>query len=170
MIDPYTNKTDIRGKIILKVDKKSRLFYISENKYYTISFPFTVLENEEDDQIFFSSAYVKNIDSQIISSILAALTCDPQNSSQCAYTFIEPIVDDQNQNIWPIIKDLLFSESGYLRYDHDPEHEDGLMHPLDHYDIFYSPKSTFKLGLNDSIESTKLLDLFDSTTNCHYLS
>lgn len=170
LIDHYVHKTDIRGKLILKVDKKSRLFYISENKYYTITFPFKVLYDDTDDKIFFSSGYIDNIDSQILSSIVSILTCDPQNNSQCIYDFVDPILDDPNQNIWSIIKELLFSEDGYLRYDHDPAHEDGLIHPLHHYDIFYSSKSTFKLGLRDSIESITLLDMLDSTTDCHYLT
>jgi len=34
------SKEKIAGKIILIVDKMSRLFFISENKYYSIAFPF----------------------------------------------------------------------------------------------------------------------------------
>ena len=60
-------------------------------------------------------------------------------------------------------------EDGYIRYDYDEKHENDDVHPLNHYDIFYSSFSTFKVGLRDRLRTEDMLDFLDSNTICHYL-
>lgn len=74
--------------------------------------------------------------------------------------------ENENENIWEFIKDILIYEDAYIRYDHDEENfniykEKGeeKKHPLHHLDIFYSTGSTFKLGLKDKINIEKFLYL-----------
>jgi len=42
--DFVVSDEDSMGKVILYIDKMSRLFFLSENKYYSIVFPFHFLE------------------------------------------------------------------------------------------------------------------------------
>ena len=64
---------------------------------------------------------------------------------------------------------MLFEE-GYIRYDHDEINENGLLHPLFHYDIFYSSNTTFKIGLKTSINCDHFIDLLQVESNCHFLN
>lgn len=82
-------------------------------------------------------------------------------------------VDDIAQfdlRIWALFRDLLISEEGYIRYDYDEEHENGHHHPINHFDVFFSNSSTFKLGLHSRTDIDAFIDLLDSNTECHYVS
>lgn len=72
-------------------------------------------------------------------------------------------------DIWCLFRELLISEDGYIRYDHDPDNAAGDMHPLHHLDVFYSSGSTFKLGLRNSIDTATFEDYLDITTACRYI-
>ena len=39
------------------------------------------------------------------------------------------------------------------------------MHPINHYDIFYSNSATFKLGFEKKLELEKFIDMLDITTD-----
>ena len=64
---------------------------------------------------------------------------------------------------------LLSMELGYIRYDYDPEHENGKFHPLHHLDINYSSKGTYKLGMNNKIQINDFVDLLDVKKECRYI-
>lgn len=168
--DEYITKKDFKGKIILRIDKMSRLFFFTQKKYFSISFPFKV--NKLGESINFSSKYIDSIDSKLTSDIISLLRCEKNEVTECAYEFFEPILDyvtKENKYIWSLINELIFNEDGYIRYDYDKENENGLIHPVNHYDIFYSSNSSFKIGLNSSIEDKELIDLLDINTNCHFI-
>lgn len=60
-------------------------------------------------------------------------------------------------------------ETGYIRYDYDPDHENGTLHPLYHFDVNYSSKGTYKMGINKKMEKEDFVDLLDIKTKCHYI-
>ncbi|WP_419671521.1 hypothetical protein [Aliarcobacter butzleri] len=169
LVYDYTTRSEICGKIILKIDKMSRIFFFTEKKYFSISFPFNVSEN---DGIKFSSKYIPNIDNEITSEIISLLRCNEENSINCIYEFIEPILEftSKTDYIGTLINELIFNEDGYLRYDYDEVHQSAKLHPLYHYDIFYSNHSTFKIGLNNNIEFEKIIDLVNINTDCHFIN
>ena len=169
LIYDYTTRTKITGKIILKVDKMSRIFFFTEKKYFSISFPFNVIEN---NGIKFSSKQISDIDNEITSEIVSLLKCNEGNSINCIYEFIEPLLEftSKNEYIGTLINELIFNEDGYLRYDCDEIHQNAKIHPLHHYDIFYSNHSTFKIGLTDNIEHEKIIDLVNINTDCHFIN
>ncbi|OSI12532.1 hypothetical protein BWD07_05380 [Neisseria canis] len=72
--------------------------------------------------------------------------------------------------VYEILNSLLIMEDGYIRYDHDEERENGKLHPLYHYDIFYESGNTFKIGLTQKINVENLIDFVDITTDCHYIT
>ena len=97
----------------------------------------------------------------------------------CSLDFIAPICEFEencNEFFWAFLRELLLMEDGYIRYDFDSEHfseykkrgEDH-KHPENHYDLFYSTQATFKLGLENKIKDTELIDLLNINTNCKYI-
>lgn len=61
-----------------------------------------------------------------------------------------------------------FLKMAIFRYDCDVANENGAVHPLHHYDVFYSSNSTFKIGLKNELEKETLIDLLQIETNCHF--
>lgn len=160
-------------KMILYKDKMSRLFFVSENKIYSITFPFNINQTKSEISINYKNRL--DIDSQNITSLLSILKSPTINSDNCL-EFIDPIVS-YDQNLWTTFRDLLILEDGYVRYDKD---EDGFQkakkdghenkHPLNHIDIFYTNQATFKLGLKQEYTGTDLIDLMERNTDCKYLN
>ena len=167
---------DVKARLFLCIDKMSRLFLIKDKKYYSIVFPFVTYENEGA----FRFSYYENeyVDSRLISQALAIISCD-KFQEKCSLDFITPISseEDYNENFWIFLREILLTEDGYIRYDHD---EDGYntalgngyqhRHPLHHFDLFYTNKATFKLGLKAAITNDDFYDLLDVKTDCKYLT
>jgi len=159
-------------KMILSIEKMSRLIFVSENKLYSIYFPFNLTYSESELTMNYKN-YL-DIDSQNISILLSILKSPYLNSENCL-DFIDPIVN-LDQSFWITLRDLLITEDGYIRYDKDEirfkeaqtkkeEHR----HPLNHIDIFYSNQVTLKLGLSVEYVEDDLIDLMNINTNCKYL-
>jgi len=157
------------GQIVLVVSKMSRLFYFSKDKYFSVNFPFAATETEEG--LIYSSKYVSDIDSGITSQVLSVVSSEDSFNTDCIFEFADPIatIVDYNLNFWSFLRELLLYEDGYIRYDYDEKHQDGLLHPLNHYDIFYSSGATFKIGLKQRIERETIIDLLRIGSNCHFL-
>ena len=157
------------GKVILYIDKMSRLFFFSENKYYSIVFPFHFLEENGKYKVVFQSHM--EVNSQLIAKVISIIKCD-EFKAQCSLDFVEPICDiedDCDENFWIFLRELLLMEDGYIRYDYDYEHTNGDLHPLNHYDLFYSSKATFKIGLSNKLNEKEFVDLLDINSDCKYL-
>lgn len=158
-----------KGTLTLVVSKMSRLFYFSDNKFFSIAFPFLVFER--DGELEFSSKTVKLIDSKVTSDVISVIARDGFQDLECALEFVDPIMEiaDFEPFFWPFILNLFMYEDGYIRYDYDEKYENGDHHPLNHYDIFYSSLSTFKVGLRSRLQADSMLDFLDSNSICHYL-
>jgi hypothetical protein len=158
------------GQIVLAVSKMSRIFFVSEAKVYSLAFPFFV--TEKDGIFSFKTHSHSSIDHRVSSDLLSLLEAPKTFSSNEVLEFAESI-DDIAQfdlQIWALFRDLLMSEEGYIRYDYDEEHQNGHHHPINHFDVFFSNNSTFKLGLHSRTDINAFIDLLDSNTECHYVS
>ena len=177
LIKPEIKDSEIKGKMILRFGKMKRLFFFTENKFFSIIFPF-FLKEENGDMIFYSNE-ISNIDSCTTSQVLGLIKSE-QFDSACALEFAEPIYDcDCNRDdlFWGFFKKLLLMEDGYIRYDADPEtfkkyddRGEGDKHPEHHYDVFCSSNVTFKIGLRSEISDDNFIELLDSNSNCKFLS
>lgn len=169
LVNDTIDKSRVNGELILMVSKMSRLFYFSENKFFSITFPFLVIEN--DGELEFSSNTVKIIDSKVTSDVISVVSKNGFQDVECALEFVDPIIEiaDFEQLFWPFLLNLFMYEDGYIRYDYDEKYEKGDHHPLNHYDIFYSSLSTFKVGLRNRLKADAMLDFLDSNSICHYL-
>lgn len=167
------------SKIILYVDKMSRVLFCFENKLFTFQFPLQIrVDSGPPKRIkFFFRDFEINA---MISSLLIAIFSqesifDGELESVANKIFEEYCNDEWGDCIaWDVfcelVKELMFFEPGYLRYDHDVEHMQDLVHPEHHLDFFYSSGATMKLGLREVIDSEWMLDLLDVGTKCKFIT
>lgn len=73
-------------------------------------------------------------------------------------------------NLWALFTSLYAYEPGYIRYDYDPENENGHVHPRYHLDINYSKRGTYKIGLWENMTIDSFTELLDLSTDCYYAS
>lgn len=157
------------GELLLNVTKRSRLFLFSENKYFSIGFPFFV--EELDGMLRFSTKNIKSVDSKITTDVISIISAADKLECCSGLEFIEAVVDieESEPEFWPFLLSLLMYEDGYVRYDHDPKHENGDLHPLNHYDFFYSSFTNCKVGLRNKLNDNEMVDLLSPDTACHYI-
>ncbi|MFR8711872.1 MAG: hypothetical protein ACLVEN_06525 [Anaerotignum lactatifermentans] len=172
-----TTKIVDNKKLILYIDKMSRLFFCVKDKIFSFRFPFYVSVNMEDNSISISFKDYFEFDS-IKSSLLLAILEQEDLFNGTLENVNEKILQEIIENEWEnidlddmceLVKYLMLFEPGYLRYDHDVEHANGEMHPEHHLDIFFSSNVTMKLGLKNSVESEWLIDLVNILTECKYI-
>ncbi len=161
-------------KILLQIDKMSRLFFFIENKYFSISFPFLVRETNEWRLEFFMRDTL--IDQSTISSIKTII----YQLSSDGYSLLDFLSNDSDNNydasLARIINELILIEDWYIRYDYDEisylEHvKKGTWdnHPPNHYDLFYSNRVTFKIWLKSKLREQEFVDFLDRETKCIFL-
>ncbi|WP_454046348.1 hypothetical protein [Chryseobacterium sp. Marseille-Q8038] len=163
------NEDASSSKMRLVIDKMSRLFFYKEKKYFSISFPFTVIYNE-DQNIEINSYSGKKIDNKSISAIISIVDSPEFKLNPSLIDFyIEPnnIVDS---NGLFLLEEIFMFEPSYVRYDNDPDNENGNLHPLNHIDLNYSQYSTFKIGLNQNISQIYFENLHNIKTDCSFLT
>lgn len=154
------------GEIILLISKMSRLFFVSDVKIFSIRFPFFAREIE--GQLAISSVYVENIDSKVTSDIISFFSSSDIFEFPDFLDFAD-YLPDEDERIWNLVRDLLLFEDGYIRFDHDPKNANGTIHPLNHFDIFYTDQCSFKVGTNQKLSVSDMIDLLDRETPCRYL-
>lgn len=160
---------DVAGKMVLYVDKMSRIFFMSERKIFSIALPFVVKE-EADGRLTFSDLLHPIIDSKVTSEIISLLESETLFSTPDIYVFLDEIspISNYDSDLWQLFRKLLLAEDGYIRYDFDEAHVDGHRHPLHHLDVFYESHTCFKLGLHRQIDGAVFQDILDLTTDCYY--
>ena len=161
-----------QGLVVIKKDKMSRVFYEIKGKCFSYQFPFNIEVNDKDEFKFYENSLGVELDNQLISILIDIFNRDiiEQNCLDEIYYELgcaEEILEIDS--IWILVKKLISFESGYLRFDHDPERQHGHIHPLNHFDVYFSSGSTFKIGLNKLITLEDFFDILDSNTECHYL-
>jgi len=163
-----SHKSNNKLKMHLIVSKMNRLFFESEDKHYSISFPFNSVLNE--GYIFFSNNYLTDVDSKVTSDVIALINDDTFISGNIMYDFIDGLNEEigNDHKFWNFILQLFLSECGYIRFDHDKERQEAVFHPENHFDIFYSQYSTWKVGLKDKLSIDDFINHIDNDYNCQY--
>lgn len=165
-----------KGKIVIYIDKMSRIFFEMENKIFSFCFPFSLEQMRDGKYKIYDSLLDLEITNQMISMLYSIFQEEGKlgESLESVMDFVLESAEDFEykdvDNLWGIIFRLWHTEYGYVRYDYDPLHEDGAKHPLHHLDINYSGSVTYKVGLNTSMNILKLKNILDITTECAYLS
>ena len=159
----YLNVDSSEEKAMLRVNKESRAYFFSKNKYFSVCMPFHI-EEKENDLKFFSKTYGE-IDSVVVTDLLSLFEGE-RNVFNSNFEYIEDNIilrENPRPGLWELIQDMFCYDSGYLRYDHDQENYNEECHPIDHLDIFCSSSSTFKLGVKAGFSEDDFLDLLDSS-------
>ena len=161
---------DVAGVLILHVDKMSRIFISSEEKSFSTSFPFSIYE--KDSLLEFGATSCPVVDNKVTSDIISLINANNILCSRNVVEFADPLMDISGDPdmIWELFRDLMLCDDGYIRIDHDPDNENGKIHPLDHIDIFYSQSATFKIGLLERPDLTGFHDILNYRTDCHFLT
>jgi hypothetical protein len=169
-INQYISDQDAVGQIVLSISKMSRITFKIENKIFSIAFPFKV--SESDGQVSIYSESLGEVDSVVISEVIEIFTDESIQNSSCVSEFATHVLEkaELKPGFWPFVKELIYMEDGYLRYDLDVDRENGHLHPEHHLDIFYSSKATFKLGLNEQLNDEELINILNTTTDCRYVT
>ena len=164
------------NKLILNVDKMSRLFYSIENKIFTINFPFSVYKVESID---FLKLKYNNIEiDSYISSLLISIFEENETFSIPFDNMKEFVLQHMAENGWneadpqdvcDIIKKLIVFETGYLRYEYDQLHANARIHPQNHIDFYYESNNEIKVGLDNRIDSKWLVDFSNINTECKFI-
>lgn len=160
-----TTQLDCQTKIKLVVDKMSRIFIFKSNKYFSVVFPFTVYLSEGNIDKITTKEGIE-INSKNLSSAYSSM------KNEYNYPFTPETTESLEPFETPgilLIQEILLSEPGYLRFDFDPDLENGHLHPLNHLDINYSNEGTYKLGLLSTPLEEVFEDILNLKTNCHYL-
>ncbi len=167
------------GEIMIIVDKMSRLFCFEDNKYFSMVFPFEIEITEGKDTIYkiYDSILDIEIDSRLnalMKRILGQIdfshnTIDEIIEKAYFDVFGDEYTEDEVEKCFNLILRLLSTELGYIRYDYDAEHEKGALHPLYHFDVNYSSKGTYKLGIDKKMKMEDFVDLLDIKTECRYI-
>lgn len=160
-VDPHS-----KCKIRLVVDRMNRLFFISESRMYSISFPFSVSVFEQRPA--FTCVSGEPFDSRAISAITSIVE-DGQFALNPSLVNYYLQADSSDTIGISVLEEIFRAEPGYIRFDHDRERENYKRHPLNHVDINYSTYSTYKIGMDDKMLSTDFEDMLNTLTDCTYL-
>lgn len=159
--------------LVLKIDKMSRFIFTSPDKHFSIVCPFKIKEINIDGKKSYLFYLKDNTEISHLLMSRATGILNEQIFSKNLNDFIEKVFDDCSyidEPLWNLLKHLYLLESGYLRFDHDNEGENGDIHPLNHLDIYYSDDVTFKIGLKKKITHNEMIDLLNNNLERKYLS
>lgn len=182
---PYARESECDGAHFLVVVKHdmSRFFIVKERQITSGFVPLNI-------QIVNDNLYIKLQDFsldfaiiRILQIILSELRYQEDMYGQLTLSDIigitdnclddsfseDDLSDEVRIKIHATLSHLLYCEDSYFRYDIDDVNENGIIHPLHHFDIFYSNLSTFKLGLNTHHNVQNILDILDKESGCSYL-
>ena len=164
-------------KVIISIDKMNRIFYLIENKIFSMQFPFCIEHNSEQDSIVIYHSVTGTVISPMVLSFLIE-AFEKMNRIEVDFdTIFEIIMEPEVKSeeftsriMWQLISYLLKYDLGYLRFDVDPEQENGKIHPLNHLDICLDNAASYKIGLEREIEFEDMKNILDITTECWYLT
>lgn len=165
-----------RGRIVIFIDKMSRVFYETDKKIFSLCFPFSLEGRPNDHFRIYDSLTDLEISNQMISLLISIFRNDAKlgESLENVMDFIIESAEDYEykniNDIWKLLFKLWYIEDGYIRYDYDPDRANGRKHPLYHLDVNYASGTTYKIGLNASLLMDDLKDILDLTTDCAYLA
>lgn len=167
LLDNEKATTKPVSKMKLIVDKMSRLFFYKENKYFSVAFPLTVITDKK--KVTEITTYSgKKLDFVNISAVISILDSDYFKNSRSLIDFpIEPMSIEASGIYF--LEEIMQFEPSYIRYDNDPENQNGKLHPLNHLDINYSQYGTYKLGLESTINGQYFENLQNINTDCSFV-
>ena len=163
-----------RIRLIIYIDKMSRIFIEETNKIHSFYLPFTLKEDSGKFILSFNGFPITNATCSILTAVFAKISEDsPIDKIIEQYWDVAndlSVPSEENEIYSRLITYLLSFEAGYIRFDHDEIHADAMKHPENHLDINYTGGATFKFGLAQFITYQELIDIININMPCSYLS
>lgn len=171
------NKPIKRPYVCLDLDLQ-RAFLINTNAEKKITFVFDLLPKTATPLFADDGNYIKSFNLKgrncIATSVevsqaltLLKLYTNRDDNLYCySAADNDEIIGDSSKQLFEY---LMFSEPGYIRYDHDYQNFDAITHPEDHLDVNYSEPAHFKLGLKYPIKDDEVNNLLDLNKRCTLL-
>lgn len=144
-----------------------RAFIVSNNKIISFGFGLTILKDGSQIVAFIMNG--KKFTAKNISEAQAILKLIKDDT-------LYKEIDDDDLEQTPsregklLFEFLLFEESGYIRYDYDKQTKSEVMHPKHHFDINFTPKYSYKLGLGRGIDELELYRILNKNEYCRKLN
>lgn len=170
--------TNYHFQIFIKNIDGYRIFYLSDNKIFTICSPFRIsIVNSHITIVHNLIGEISNMEISLLKRIFNEESIFMMKDAMNSYCLLEDIINEDFSNsnllpniVWELLINLINHESGYVRYDYDPENEKPeKIHPLHHLDISYNNYSTYKFGLHSRISIEDFIDIFDANTEQFYI-
>ena len=193
LVNPYPiDEKDRVGQ--LNYDKNTKRLMLTENnletsecRHFSLQYPFNIKCDKENYRISLQSTSnefeIYSVHIQILQMLLDEGVLDYQKAkygiSMETHSKIEDIVindldvknpDNLISETLDIFLDLLVFEPAYIRFDEDAKRQDGDIHPLYHFDIFYSNAPTLKIGSKAKINFDEFNRILEKNgQSCKYL-
>ncbi len=164
-----------KSKLIIHVDKMSRIFIQDEHKIYSFHFPFSIEIIDNVIEIYFHDILLDNETIYPILKFVENNSLEYNTFENMFDSFIDIMHDFDVTNdgfvntCWSILLFLIHYEDAYIRYDMDAERENGKAHPLHHLDVYYTNAATFKIGLSSSLSYQEFADILNIKTESKFL-
>ena len=161
----------VKYSIRIVVGKMNRLFYVLENKIFSITMPLFIKVNDKEEITFY------NCDNEInskhlscASAILQEVRSNPVNLWQWMSLLEDLGVEEEDfEVVVGLMNKLFLTEYGYVRYDDDLEHAKATIHTRYHLDINFSNPCTYKIGLDRQVDFKWLQDCLDTKAECKFI-
>lgn len=176
----HEEKIELGVCIVFQNDENTNRVFIYENENKQVQ-SFHVPFILKDDQIKLeNSIFPYSISSEDI-SLLKTFFNSYKEFESCFDKFMEDFLEifeandelkHKENSYWNLILYLLSFEPGYFRYDNDITGFDEnfpKIHPIQHLDLYYNNRGTFKIGLHKEYNTENLINLTDHNTECKFL-
>ena len=152
-----------------------RAFIVCQDKISSFGFEYHIRANNRNLSIQPNNIVEYNYGTSVIGAraiseaktIYKALTAREENTY--CYTVLD-IDETTCDEAFILFESLFMLEPGYIRFDHDINNADEVLHPLDHFDVNYSKFVHYKLGLPNRATLEEFLDIINKNTRCRILS
>lgn len=161
-------------RLILYVDKMSRIFIVEKDKIHSFFLPFSLQAESNKYRLFFNGYEITPASCAVMSATFNGLPIDisVEEILESYWDISEDfdISEEEKKFYGKLISYLLSFEPGYLRFDHDESHKNKIIHPDNHIDFNYTDGASFKLGLNNPLTYNDLIEILDITKPCIHLT
>lgn len=166
----YTDGLVTNSKAEITVDPilSNRLFFISESKIYSLYIPVKIFKAGDEVRLYYGHTKLP-VSSKLIAGAMQYFQ-NLHTPNLTIWDTLDPLDElDESDDVWLFCQHLLTHETAYLRFDHDQKNENGIMHPLNHFDIFSSQGISFKVGVESKLSLDRFIDILNKKTNSFYL-
>lgn len=167
------NQPPVRPYLYVDYEKLHRMYIVNDDGCKIVSFGFEFLIKTYSKVVTDSGNSILalnykgergEISLQNVSEALSVLS-ELEFKENSYYWGVDSGMSVSDESI-RFFEKIVFSEPGYIRYDNSMVGYKPLIHPRYHFDICFTPKISYKLGLPQHIERNEIERILDKATFC----